>query len=269
MKKPMTVLLILAMLCGMVLPLTARADVIYEPMDSFYEEHYAQCTYVSRSYTAAGPNGTVTLYESPESAKAEATVKNGETLFVSVTYKDADGTIWGCCENWEKELCGWAPMAYLEVIYDGISFREEYGDQFVSESGSLDGSYVGKTIYFWKYPGSDAYVDIELMGEEYRPEYRTVYTDADGRTWGECVYYMGIKGYWINLEDPTADFETLFPEWTEPVTEETEPVSEPAQEIVPRESQETRVAKTAAVIAVAAVVAITAVLLYLMKKKKV
>ena len=221
---------------------------------------------MNRSFTASGPNGDVTLYESPESAKEEAVIANGEALYVSVTYTDADGITWGCCEQWDNDILGWAPMDYLTVIYDGISFDEEYGHLFEETDAELSEEYRGKTIYFWKYPGSDAYVDFEIWDDGSMPAWNDVYTDGDGRTWGKCPYHYGVRGYWIYLDDPMADYDTIFPEAveTEPVTEPSEPQNE-VQEIVPKESWNTKILVTAAV---TAVVAVTAVLLFVLKKEK-
>ena len=63
---------------------TVRADVIFVPMgDDFFDEHRDECAYHDRYYTAQGPNGDVTVYESPISDRVIKTVKNGETLWVS------------------------------------------------------------------------------------------------------------------------------------------------------------------------------------------
>ena len=264
--KMLSILMLLVLLCAMVLPFGASADVIYTPFDSFYEENHDVCDYVNRSFTANGPNGDVTLYESPESAKEKAVIANGEPLYVSVIYTDADGITWGCAEQWDNDIIGWAPMDYLTVVYDGISFDEEFGHLFEEKEGELSKEYWGKTIYFWKYPGSQDYIDFEIWEDASILVWYEVYTDADGRTWGKCPYHYGIRGYWINLDDPTADFATLYPETPEtaPVTEPTEPHDEVA-EIVPKENWQTKIIVTAAV---AAVVAVTAALLCVLKKEK-
>lgn len=264
--KMISIFVLAVLLSAMILPMSASADVIYTPFDSFYEENYDDCDYVNRSFTATGPNGEVTLYESPESAKEEAVIANGEALYVSVTYTDADGITWGCCEQWDSDILGWAPMDYLTVIYDGISFDEEYGHLFEETDAELSEEYRGQIIYFWKYPGSEDYIDFEIWADGSMPVIRELYTDADGRTWGKCPYHYSVRGYWINLDDPTADFETLYPEMTEtePATDVTEPQEEVA-EIVPKESWTTKIIVTVAVIAV---VAVTAVLLFVLKKEK-
>lgn len=268
MKKFMTMLLVLALLVASALPMAARADVIFEPRDSFYERHREECTYINRNFRSNGVR-TVTVYESPESDKVEAFYRTGDRIYISYTYEDSYGNLWGCCENWDSEISGWVPMAYLEVIYDGISFEEEFGDQFRDEQGSIGGDYLGKTIYFWEYPGSIGYIDMELGTDPdgYLPEYREIYVDEDGRRWGRCSYYMGIKGYWLQMDDPTADFDTLFPDYVEETVPETGP--EPVvAEIVPKKPAAVQIVKVIVSAAVVLTVVVTAVLLWQMKRKK-
>ena len=244
---------------------SVSADVIFEPRDSFYESHREACERHERSYTAAGPNGDVTVYESPESDKVKATYTNGEVLYISYLYTDPNGIHWGYYENWETDVSGWVPMDYLELIYDGISFEEEFGHLFLKEEGTLDAKHQGKIIRFWKYPGSQDYIEWTVEGD-YMPVYQTVYTDANGVHWGREDYYMGIRGYWINLDEPDVEYvptESAEPEQTEP-QEQTQPV----EEIKPAEPEGLRTGMLVAVIAVVAVAAVTVVLLVVLKRKK-
>lgn len=255
-----------AVLIIMILPLQVSADIIYEPWDDFYQENRDQCEYHARSYTAAGPNGDVTVYESPESAWEEMEFPNGTVLWIIYTYEDANGITWGYWEHWEMDWQGWVPMDYLNLIYDGISFDEEYGHTFRDEPGQLDGQYRGQSIYFWDYPGSQNSNWFELgENQEYLPEYTVCYTDPDGRTWGKIGYYMGRRNCWICLDDPTANFDTLYPEGIEETQPETVPVpAEKVEEIVPNGNPSLKWIVTAAV---AGVVAVTAVLLVFLKRK--
>lgn len=254
------------LLMTLMLPITARADVIFEPFDNFYELHRKECTYVGRGYKANGPNGTVTLYESPADPGVKGTYQNGAVLDVSYSYQAADGVIWACCDKWDENVTGWVPMGYLELIYDGISFKEEHGDELVPIQMALEGEELnGAEIYFWEYPGSTSCVQVPMQ-TDYRPEFHTSYTDDSGNEWAQCGYYLGIKGHWVNLSDPTADYDTLFPnaleETTPAVTEIT--ATEIAEEITPAGTN----LKLTVTLAVAAVVATTAALLLLLKKKK-
>lgn len=263
MKRNLSIIFLILLVGALVLPMTARADLIYEPRDSFYEENREDCDYVGRSYTAKGPNGDVTIYESPVSPAEEGKAANGTALYVSYTYQDSAGILWACCDLWDDELTGWVPMDYLELIYDGISFEEEYGDQFVSVEIMLEAS--DETVYFWEYPGSRDYIAMPIRGDN-GPYFQTSYTDADGNQWARCSYYMGIKGYWVNLSNATADYETLFPDVPEEtVPPETQPAAtERVEEIVPGGGN----LQLVLILAVAAVVAVTALLIVRLKKKQ-
>lgn len=115
MKKMIRILCVVLIL--LMLPIQVSADIIYEPWDdSFYEEHRDQCEYHSRSYTANGPNGDVTVYESPESAWEEMKLSNGTVLWISYIYEDPDGITWGYWAHWEMDWQGWVPMDYLVLI---------------------------------------------------------------------------------------------------------------------------------------------------------
>ena len=266
MKKLMSVLCIL-MLILFLFPMEAKADIIYEPRDSFYEEHRDECTYVGRSYTADGPNGTVTLYTSAVNPAVEKTFPNGTVLYVSYTYQSADGVLWGCCDDWVDDVTGWAPMEYLELIYDEQSFSEEYADRFESVELTLDDpKLTDETVRFWSYPGSRDYVEV-TMPEGNRPAFQLSYTDESGMQWVRCSYFRGIKGHWVNLNNPTADYETLFPDASvENIPEETIVTgAEKVEEIVPGGGNQVLLLG----LAVGAVVVITAALLIVLKKKRI
>lgn len=254
------------LLVAFLLPLTVQADVIYEPFDSFYMQHASECTYVARRYTAKGPNGTVTIYVSPSDPEVKKTYDNGTVLDVSYSYQAEDGVLWACCDNWDDGVTGWLPMEYLELIYDGKSFEEEYGEKFIPLEKELDVSALeGASIYFWVYPGSKEFIQGPV-GIDRGPSFHASYTDEYGYEWGQCGYFRGIKGHWINLDNPTADYETLYPDLPEEtVIPETEPVStEFVEEIKPAGNGE----KLVVILAVAAVVAATAVMLIILKKKQ-
>lgn len=246
---------------------TVRADVIFEPMDDdFYEEHREECVYHDRSYTANGPNGDVTVYESPISDRVIKTVDNGESLWVSYVYEDENGIQWGCSGDWGEES-GWVPMPYLVLIYDHISFEEDYGNAFLQEEGTLDESWQGKEIYFWEYPGGPNPNSMTLQ-EDYMPGYDRVYVDDNGNRWGRITYYFGLRDCWFNLDAPDADFATLYPngvqEPTQPVQSETNQPAEHVDEIKPQPAFDTGFV----VICVAAVVAVSILLMFLLKRKR-
>ena len=221
MKRIFSLLFALVLLLAL-LP-AAHADVIVEPQDSFYWEHRGECIRTERCYFADGPENVAVVYRSPESAAVVERVKNGDALWISYTYEDENDILWGYCENYEENWTGWIPMDYLLLKYDSISFREEFADRITGESGALE-SADGE-IQFWDYPGS---MDSVVFAVEWdsAPEYQETFTDDAGRRWGYVGYHMGIRNVWVCLDNPTADYRTLYAE-AEP-QQVTHPVKDPA-----------------------------------------
>lgn len=207
MKRTICLLLAL-LLCLSIVP-AVRADVIYEPEDSFYWDHRGECQYHQRTYYADGPENVAVIYRSPVSAAVVERVKNGDTLWISYTWEDENGFTWGFTENFEESWAGWVPMDYLLLKYDHICFREEFADRIEDRSGTLTQS--GGDVRFWDYPGSDSAVAFAVEGD-YLPAYEQVFTDDAGREWGYVGYHMGVRNVWICLDDPTADYRTLYAE---------------------------------------------------------
>lgn len=214
-------------LCYMLCILPVRADVIWEPLDSFYEKHSSECEYVSRTYTANGPDGEVILYESPISDREVARWENGFNAYISFTYEDENGVVWGIYEDHDSKT-GWMPMEYMDVVYDAISFAEEYEADITTETGELDEQYLGESVWFWRYPGAtegyEATVDNDV------PQYHGTYVDSQGHSWGNVGYYFGHKNFWICLDRPGADFDTLYPEGTSGIG-----VTQPEEKVFPVE----------------------------------
>lgn len=194
--------------CFLFCGLCVRADVIWEPEDSFYKKHSEECVYVNRLYTANGPDGEVILYKSPEMPIAVLTWENGFRACIQYTYQDADGIVWGIFDDYGGNI-GWMPMEYMELVYDSISFREEHAAEIRKEQGSLDKEYIGESVLLWKYPGSEEYVTMQLESE---PAYQHVYVDGNGNSWCHVGYYYGHRDKWICLDDPTADYAQLYPD---------------------------------------------------------
>ena len=209
MKKIMYVLY--ACICFCFLGVSVQADLIFEPYeDPFYYKYAEECTYVNRVFTANGPDGIVILYESPDSAVEITAWKNGFTAYISFTYEDENGVLWGVYDNGDRKESGWMPMEYMEVVYDSISFEEEYADDIIEENGNLDEAYLETEVYVYQYPGAQDGYCVTVSGEDL-PEYQCVFTDEEGRRWGRIGYYYGHKNKWICLQNPTADYDTLFP----------------------------------------------------------
>ena len=174
---------------SMVSVLPVSADIIWEPEDMFYNDHASECTYVNRAFTANGPDGIVIVYKNPESPQKVTQLENGTVIYISYTYQDSDGILWGIYENTNAKKTGWMPMEYMEIVYDSISFAEEFQEEIVgSVEQDLDSQYLG-----------------------HLPTYSHVFQDEEGRFWGNVNYYYGMKNKWVCIDQPTADFEALFP----------------------------------------------------------
>lgn len=258
MKKYLSILSTL--LCCMLFVLPVQADLIWEPDNYFYNHHASDCTYVNRRFTANGPDGVVIVYKNPESAQVITQLDNGFQTHISYTYTGADGITWGIYEDGDKT--GWLPMDYMQVVYDSISFREEHAAEIVSESGALKSEYRNKEIYLWKYPGSEEFYTIQEADS--MPSYDSVYLDGENRCWANVNYYFGYRDVWICIDQPTADFTTLFPAGAPPKDTTQTTNTSAAKRIVPKQNT-TAVSLT--VILVLAVVLVTAGLLLKLKKK--
>ncbi|MDE7477774.1 MAG: hypothetical protein K2M91_07475 [Lachnospiraceae bacterium] len=134
MKKWFCILGVL--ICCTFCTLAVQADIIWEPNDIFYNSHVSECTYVNRVYTANGPDDIVIVYKSPESAQIITKLKNGSSIYISYTYEDSDGILWGIYEDTDHKETGWMPMDYMEVVYDSISFAEEFDSDIVVQDGA-------------------------------------------------------------------------------------------------------------------------------------
>jgi len=259
--------------CFIMLVCPVKADLIWEPMgDAFYEEHAGECEYRVRSYTTNGPEGKVIVYKSPEDAMETAVIENGKVVSVSYTYTDANGVKWGVYENWETGEQGWLPMDYMEVVYDHISFEEDYGELIKEQEGTLSKEFSGQTLLIWDYPGAKKGKEFPT-GEMDMPTYHVVYVDEAGHSWGKIGYYYGCKNCWICIDVPTADYETLYPTGSavqeklaeEQLAKEQEMVvEEEVPQIVPKQNNQLVVLVT---VIVGAVVVVTGGLLVVLKKR--
>ena len=265
MKRLTTIFLALLLIVSLSVP--AFADVIYEPDDYFLSQHLDESDRLDRNFRALTE---VTVYKSPESAKELWTMAQGDAIHIYYVYTDAQGNLWGYCENYEEDLQGWLPMAYMELIYDYISFEEDYGDSFLAMDGQLDEEYADDMVWFWNYPGSETgeTFDMASWASDYFPEYHQVYKDDQGRSWGYVGYYYGRRNFWICLDAPTADFETLYPAGAPEVEPSQPEPTLPAEEVTPQPSSGTAALRTGVTIAVAVCVVATVVLLARMKKKE-
>ncbi|MBQ8821294.1 MAG: hypothetical protein IJZ82_01495 [Lachnospiraceae bacterium] len=236
MKKILSCLAVMA--CFMLCVLKVKADVIWEPYeDDFYMENRESCEYINRNYTADGPDGKVIVYKSPENPTMVETWENGYTVHIYYVCNDEASNSWGIYENFETDKSGWVPMAYMDVVYDYISFSEEFGESIVEENGTIPAEYAGKSIYCWSYPGAEKYIEIPMPEYEAdMPQYSKTFIDEAGRKWGYIGYFRGTRNKWVCLNSAVADAADLYPDGLpERGTQETESntFTEDAERITP------------------------------------
>lgn len=212
MKRLLTCALTLLTLLALSAP--AFADVMWEPdNNSFYDRHREQCEYENRSYYANGREGFVTLLDAPNGSMVRAQFENGEKLRIYFIY---DGS-YGLAAYWMdgKETSGWVPMSDLELVYDFISFEEEYADRIRSYNGEF-ADYDGnaEAVNFYAYPGAERinmtwetdgqwHVLENLTGTSENSSYiSSIFVDEDGRTWGYVSYMYGRLNSWFCLDEP-------------------------------------------------------------------
>ena len=204
-------------------PIAASADIIFEPPDSFYKKHYADCVNINRNFYANGKDGYIMLKSEPGASGEVAAFVNGTIFNISFAY-DRNGEQWGVVTFYAaadsagqnngtrvNEGTGWIPMSDLVVVYDYISFEEEYGSEFYSYSGdSYDGLSENIELVFWTWPGSGEIAETHRISHatNYTESERIwltterAYKDAEGREWGFVPYYYAARNRWICLSDP-------------------------------------------------------------------
>ena len=273
----------MAMFLCLTAGMTAFADVIWTPDDTFYEENYEDCEYVGRSYYANGPKGYISVMERPDGGRHLAYISNGPIFFVSMTYDKGAGGTWGLVQyhmdgeglpeadySWEEDgdaVVGWIDMDSLLAVYDGYTFAEEHEAQIKdTDAGSMPEISIPDegVIYLWEFPGS-----VDSCGELHFLEGEMVidktYEEPDGDVWGHSSYYYGYKNFWINMSNPGQ---------TVPAAETSEaPELVPAMDReqlsdLPARGQEGTGITAAAAILVTGTVILTAVLIYVMASRR-
>ena len=213
MKQKLTALT-LAVMAAFALATPAFADVMWEPYgNDFYDAHRDECQYEDRTYLANGPEGYLTLMESPQSVAEVYNVPNGESVYVGYLWTDGEGQQWAVAEygvlsddgdwTWQD---GWAPVSQLALVYDHISFEEDHGD----ELGEYDGSGDSLTEFLvYDYPGGplameDSFqLDQADVEEKILSQYlEYLYTDENGLRWSKLGYYYGLRNVWVCLDAP-------------------------------------------------------------------
>ena len=195
----------------------ARADVIYEPDDDFYNKHREECTLVDAAYLIDRPDGTVKMYASPENAKVIAEFENGEKVIVNFSYTDRKGREWASVTDWRDHghKNGWIPMDYLYEAYSDRLFRLDYGDEIRQASASDRSSSDAAKVWFFDYPGAPQGFQVDLISDGGETASalpaQEIFTDEEGRDWGRIGYYYGYRDVWFCLDAPEKSAEELYP----------------------------------------------------------
>lgn len=206
MRKLLICCCLLALALSLAAP--ARADVLWEPNNSFYARHADECEYLGRRFYANGPEGYITLWDAPGGYLVEGQYQNGFALSVHWVWEN-----WGCVYAFdgEKVSVGWVPLSDLELVYDYIAFEEEYGELIEPYQGQF-ADYDGdvEEIRFYEYPGAAEPKETwgtedvldDLTGRGGDSYIQSVFVDEDGLTWGYVGYLYGSRNLWFCLDDP-------------------------------------------------------------------
>ena len=206
MRRLLTGCWVLALLLSLAAP--ARADVLWEPNNRFYERHADECQYLGRSFYANGAEGYITLWDAPGGYLVKGQFSNGFILWVYYQFEDwVYAVVWGD----EGEISGWAPIEDFALEYDHLSFAEEYADAIYPYCGQF-ADYDGdaEEIVFYEYPGAPVSKDVrkaawgldELIGRGGDSYIQSIFVDEDGRTWGYVGYLYGRINGWFCLDEP-------------------------------------------------------------------
>jgi len=192
--------LLLSLLAALALALPASADMIWEPIDNFYEKHSEQCDYVNRTYELAGYDGTVTVFTAPGGMN-KAALDNGLRGNIQFTWR-GKGTVWGyLCWVDGSDVEGWVPMDDLSLVYDSRQFWEDHASE-ITESAPVPVDFREAVLY--RYPCGPSAGTLEEDSDYMRfsEVFNQLYTDENGLRWGYVGYYMGTRERWVCLDDP-------------------------------------------------------------------
>ena len=205
------------------LPLAASADAIIEPDNSFYKRNSSQCVYLGRNFCVNTNGDYVSVRKEPDAGEISQ-IKNTEIIYVAYSCL-YDGEYWGVT-TYEGVpgggKSGWVKMEQLLVLYDYISFEEEYFNEFYSYIGDFSEIKEAGAAIAWPWPGSGnaLWTMNDLNAEAIHISH--AYQDNQGREWGFVPYLYGNRNFWICITDPVnRDIETFNSE-TGPIRWETD-----------------------------------------------
>jgi len=107
MKRILALLFSLLLVTALTAP--ALADVIWEPMDDFYFDHYDECRREESPFTA---ETDTTLYRSPEDPTTVGVLAAGTTQQILVRWTAPSGDEWGYIEYYDDGwVNGWISLS--------------------------------------------------------------------------------------------------------------------------------------------------------------
>lgn len=255
--------LLIALMLALSMSPAVHADMIHIPEEDFLGDHKEECTGIDRNYRALKD---LTLYQNPQNDNVEGSVPKGGIVRVYYVWTDPNDHEWAYL-RYEEYGSGWAPLAYLELVYDNISFFEDYGGQFtyLDKFLKMDLPTLEQRIWFWNYPGSEE-GEQHIAYAAYPLEYGITYTDPDGRVWGYITDYRGNIDVWVCLSDPTASFKALYPNGAPEVD-----ITQPGETKPPLPNEEIRPTRSPKLLGTATVITVCTVaatlILFRLKKQ--
>ena len=172
-------------------PLSASADVIFEPDNDFYGRHSDECTYFNRSCIAGADTY---LWDAPNLVTGGQSAQEGEQIYISFVYTDRTESSGG----WRNYLDQWILMAICILNTEARNSWRNIQEKYMKMNRIC--FQAEQYLYHASYPESG---DIDQADASVMDDYEitTFYTDPDGRLWGYSAYMYGSRDIWICLSD--------------------------------------------------------------------
>ncbi|MCL1897116.1 MAG: hypothetical protein FWG03_11325 [Clostridiales bacterium] len=207
--------IVLAAIALFAQPFAAYADAVYG--NEFYFDHEDEAVYLNQAFYLNGPDGYVSIYESPGDKKPVGSYENGQTvrIYAVCNYK---GAYWGIPPMSHRYAfpC-WYPMDELLMCYDKTDFEAAHQDELYDYTGGFGALCESEDYYIWQWPGSDRekmhyYLDdYGGLNKESSYNARYAWLDSEGREWVCTIIFEGdtygesrggsTEG-WICISDP-------------------------------------------------------------------
>ena len=136
---------------------------------------------------------------------SKLTLNNGLLGTIQFTW-EGKGTVWGYLIRWdddrENRTEGWVPMDDLSLVYDSQQFMADHAGEIV-ETDPVPVDFHEAVLYGYPNgPAGNGVLEEVPDYQRFDEMFTQVYTDENGLRWGYVGYYMGIRGFWVCLDDP-------------------------------------------------------------------